>query len=274
MATATTVIVTRPGAVGQTLAEALRDCGQPALWLPAFEFGPAPEEAAARTTLATLADFDLAVVVSPQAARATAALLDRSWPPATAIAAVGAGTRAAILAIDGAAAATLLSPPEERLGGGSESLWPVLQQLPRPRRVLLLRAQSGRDWLTDRLQEAGADVVPLAVYSRTAFEPSSALRAQLAAAARSGLASVVSSSDAVAALQSTLAVQPDVLQALRSGPALAAHPRIAAALRAAGFASVVLCSPACADVIAALRESQPLESPAPAAGKRRGRDEH
>ena len=252
-----TVVVTRPGAAGQRLVEDLCQAGQPALWLPAFEFGPAPDEPAARAVLADVAAFDLAIVVSPQAARATAVLLATPWPEGTAIAAVGAGTRAAVIAaIAGAAGARLLAPPDDgdMRRSGSESLWPLLQELrPSPRRVLLLRAQAGRDWLAERLQEQGATVVPLAVYSRLPFVPDDRVRARLDAAALAGLASVISSSDAVDALVRMVGGQPPVLRALRCGPALASHPRIAEKLRAAGFGGAMLCVPEAAAVLAALR---------------------
>jgi len=255
---AVTVVVTRPGEAGRRLAEALARAGQPALWLPAFAFGPAPDEARARATLASLADFDLAIFVSPQSARATAPLLGRPWPAGTAIAAVGAGTRAAVLdAIAGAAGATVLPAREQDMGGsGSESLWPLLQAMrPLPRRVLLLRAQSGREWLAENLQSAGSAVTPLAVYSRLPFAPSAALRGELAAAARSGIASVISSSDAVDALAAMLVSQAEVLRALRAGPALASHPRIAERLRGAGFARVTVCAAEVDAIVGSLREA-------------------
>ena len=238
------------------LADELTQAGQPAVWLPAFEFGPSPDEARARTVLASLAEFDLAIFVSPQAVRATAALLAGSWPAGTAIAAVGAGSRAAVLAaIPGAAQARLLPARDEDIrGSGSESLWPLLQAMqPPPRRVLLLRAQIGREWLAEKLQEAGAAVTPLAVYSRLPFAPPAQLRARLAAAVPEGLASVVSSSDAVDALAGSFAGQPEVLQALRAGPALASHPRIAERLSAAGFARVAVCAPEVQAIVVSLR---------------------
>lgn len=258
MANPPTVVVTRPGAAGQRLVEDLQRLGQPALWLPAFEFGPAPDEAAARAVLAQAAGFDLAIVVSPQAARAAGALRTEPWPARTPIAAVGAGTRAAVVAaIPGATAATLLAPAEDAdvRRSGSESLWPLLQAMrPPPRRVLLLRAQAGREWLAERLQEQGASVMPLAVYSRLPFVPGAELRDRLAAAAGAGLASVISSSDAVDALLTVFQAQPEVLQALRRGAALASHPRIAERLRLAGFEGVTVCPPDANAVLAALRE--------------------
>lgn len=253
---ARTVVVTRPGEAGRELAAALVAVGQPALWLPAFELGPPPDEGAARAALADLAAFDLAIVVSPQAARATGALLAGPWPAGTAIAAVGGGTQAAVrAAIAGAAQARLLAPSDDgdASQAGSEALWPLLEAM-RPRRVLLLRAQGGREWLAERLSAAGAEVIAVAVYSRRPFSPDAALRARLAEAAVSGLASLISSSDAVEAVASLLAPQPEVLAALRAGPALATHPRIAERLRAAGFARVTVCAARADAIAAALRE--------------------
>ena len=257
MAGAITVVVTRPGAAGRTLTDELTRSGQPALWLPAFEFGPAPDEAQARAVLASVGDFDLAIFVSPQAVRATAALLAKPWPGMTVIAAVGAGTRAALLAaLPGAANAEVLPARDEDVrGSGSESLWPLLQAMqPLPRRVLLLRAQSGREWLAGKLQAAGSTVTSLAVYTRLPFAPSAELCARLGAAAHAGLASVISSSDAVDTLANMLGNQPDVLQALRAGPAFASHPRIAERLHAAGFAHVVVCAPDVQAIAGSLRE--------------------
>jgi len=234
----------------------LHKLGQPALWLPAFEFGPAPDAAQAREALAGLAGFDLAVLVSPQAVRATAALLDGRWPAATAIAAVGAGTRAVLRELPGADAATVLAPADDDFrNSGSEALWPLLTAR-RPRRVLLLRAQSGRDWLAQRLAETGAEVRALAVYTRQPPAVDGELRQRLdrLAAAADGLASVVSSSDAVDALGGLFAGQPQVLAALRQGAALASHPRIAERLRAVGYAQVVVCPPEAAAIVAALGE--------------------
>lgn len=255
VAAAVTLIVTRPGAAGRRLVDELDAAGQPALWLPAFEIGRAPDEAAARRTLADLDRFDLAIFVSPQAARATAELLATPWPPATVLAAVGAGTRAAVLAsISGAAAATVIAPASDDDGSGSEALWPLLRERPVPlRRVLLLRAQAGREWLGERLRESGAEVVPLAVYSRQAYAPTEALRARLTEAARGAMASLFTSSDAVDALAAMLDSQPAVLQALRAGLALAAHPRIGDRLRAAGFARIAECHADAAAVRTALR---------------------
>jgi uroporphyrinogen-III synthase len=240
------VVVTRPEEAGRRLTAELAALGIDALWLPAFDLGPAPEPQAVAATLARLADYDFAIFVSPAAVRATAAVLSGAWPATTAIAVVGAGTeRAARERLAGANATTVFSAAGDDAESGSEALWSVLCAQPSPpRRVLILRAQGGREWLLDRLREAGAQVEPLAVYARRAHAPSDPDHDWLRQHAGQGaLASVVTSSEAVAALVDAMRDAPAALAALRAGPALASHPRIAERLRAGGFVDVRLCAP-------------------------------
>jgi uroporphyrinogen-III synthase len=232
------LVVTRPGAAGQRLAEQLRAGGCEAVWLPAFEFGPAPDPEQARAALASLADCDLAVFVSPAAVAATATLLAQAWPAGTTIGAVGAATKREVLArIAGAEAATILAPTADD-EGGSEALWDELAASGRAfRRALILRAEHGREWLAERLQAAGVQVRLLAVYTRRIAAPAPRALATLRAWMQAGRAPavLVTSSEAVDAL----AQLDDELRAwLRVGRALATHERIAQRLRAAGFADV------------------------------------
>ena len=90
------VIVTRPASAGQRLFERLLERGHRAWWWPVFDIGAAPDAQRARTTLARLADYDLAIFVSANAVRAAQPLLSGAWPPGTMMGAVGASTRAAL----------------------------------------------------------------------------------------------------------------------------------------------------------------------------------
>lgn len=252
------IVVTRPEAGGRALTDELAARGIDALWLPAFAIGPAPDVPLARATLTRLADFDLAVFVSPAAVRATAALLDRPWPAATSIGAVGRATDAAVLrSIAGAAAATRIVPDDDDGDSGSEALWDALVRANRlPRRALLLRAEGGRNWLAERLAAAGAEVTLLAVYSR---RPLAASKEQLATLARwrderRAPAALVTSSEAVDVLVAQVGrIDAAALDWLRSGLALATHARIGERLRAAGFARVALVAPQADAIAAALR---------------------
>jgi uroporphyrinogen-III synthase len=253
------VVVTRPDAGGRALTEELGARGLDALWLPAFEIGPAPDEPAARAALAQLADFDLAIFVSPAAVRATAALLAGTWPARTAIGAVGAATARAIAqAIPGAQSAPCIAPGgADEHDAGSEAFWDALTRSAlQPQRVLLLRAEGGRAWLAERLAESGARVTPVAVYSRRARSASDDEIATLRRWRDAGRAPamLVTSSEAV----DVLVRQIDRAGArdwLRAGVALATHVRIAERLRAAGFARVALAAPR-ADAIAVVLRAQ------------------
>lgn len=238
-------LVTRPAAVGESLTQALAARGCDARWLPAFDLGPAPDEAAASATLARLAQFDFAVLVSPAAVRATRVLLgERSWPPGVGIGAVGSGTQEAIRAAFGDAP-TVISPEAGHADGeadtGSEVFWRALNEARaagrvRCDRVLLLRAEQGRDWLREHFAAAGAQVTVVAVYSRRARPWSTDDRAWIEA--RLGGPAplmVITSSEAVGALLDA-AAEDRVRAWLRRGRALALHPRIVERLQAEGIA--------------------------------------
>jgi uroporphyrinogen-III synthase len=238
------IIVTRAGAPGRALARALADAGEESLWLPAFEFGPAPDEARVAATLTQLSGYNLAVFVSPAAVDATAERLAQPWPRRTAIGAVGASTRRAVLAgIPNAGDAALLAPDAteaEGEGGGSEPLWKVLQPvIDRFRRVLILRAEHGREWLGEQMTGAGVEVEALPVYTRRATTISPAAAAAICGWRAAGRtpALVITSSEAV----DVLVGQLDALAGAgwtRSALVLASHERIAQRLRVAGFARV------------------------------------
>lgn len=250
-------VVTRPAEAGQALSESLASLGVDVRWLPAFDLGPAPDPALAAATLARLADYDLALFVSPAAVRAAAQVLgDRAWPAGTAIGAVGRGTRDAVtthLRVEGKGGPTIIAPAVAADGdgsdgdpaSGSEAYWQAQRAHSaagglRPQRVLILRAGQGRDWLQARFAQDGAAVTPLAVYSRRA-RGWSVDDATWVGARVGGPPPVVvfTSSEAV----ESLCAAADTADAggaarrwLQRGRALAQHPRIVARLQAAGFA--------------------------------------
>ena len=146
---------------------------------------------------------------------------------------------------------------------GSEALWAALQAHgPLPRRVLIVRAESGREWLTERLREAGSQVEYACVYRRVVHTPSQELRAALGACRGSGRVAVpvVTSSEAVGALDRQLEHTPEARAWLREGLALCSHPRIAQALRAAGYARVSECEPTASAVLDAIAQSGRIQA--------------
>jgi uroporphyrinogen-III synthase len=250
-------LVTRPGEAGQRLSSALRDRGQGALWWPAFDLLAPAELEPLQALLQRLAEFDLAVFVSPAAVRGLAGLdLCAPWPEATRIAAAGASTlQLARSLLPGAATARSIALGADPQQAGSEALWEALQrEKPAPRRALIVRADSGRDWLADRLRAAGCQVEYASVYRRVVHLPSPEQRAALAACRGAGdrAVSIVTSSEAVAALDRQLGETPDAKAWLRQGLALCSHPRIEQALRSAGYSEVRECEPTASGVLGAI----------------------
>jgi uroporphyrinogen-III synthase len=253
------ILVTRPEEPGRRLAAALARRGAQALWLPAFDLVAPSDADAARAALAQLARFDLAIFVSPAAVRATAGLRAGGWPAATAIGAVGRATAHAVRAHLVVGADTRIVAPAADDDGGSEALLDALDAANlAPRRVLVLRAASGRELLRERLMQRGAQVQALAVYDRRAHVPSAPEQAWLARVAAGPIDSVFSSSEAVdtvRAMLTPLAAWPAVVR----GCAVASHPRIAQRLTAAGIEHVRVAALEADAILAALEDVAPRQ---------------
>ena len=233
-----TLLVTRPRPQCAAWLARLAGLGVPAAALPLIEILPARDPAPVRSAWSALAEADLAVFVSPNAVEQFFALGDgAAWPVRTLAACVGPGSAQA-LAGHGVPAANIVQPAADAASLDSEHLW---QQLSPRRawagaRVLLLRGNGGREWLAERLAEAGAEVEAVTVYHRAGPRFDAAEQDLLAQALARPQDHVwlFSSAEAIGHLQGL---------ALAGQRAIATHPRIAEAARAAGFAPVVLARP-------------------------------
>lgn len=253
------VIVTRPAAPGRRLAAALRRRGCEVAWWPAFDIAPPTSEAAVRRALDHLADYDLALFVSPNAVHATAERLAADWPASTVIGAVGASTRdAAAAELPGSGAAPIVAPD----GGdesGSEGFWRAWRATGRrARRVLVLRAATGRDWIIDQFRSANAEVDALAVYDRSPHALPEGEQSRLRGWMSGGILpiTVVSSAEAVGAILEQVERVEGAAGWLQRGLAIATHPRVAQRLQMAGFANVETCAPDDLAVIGKLESIQ------------------
>lgn len=276
------MIVTRPARDAGQWVKTLTKSGFKALALPLIEIGPvadpagvaAQQEACGRLDVYAACMFVSGNAVQyffqqiravSQSNRAQAAINNIAFeaantlPASLRFLAPGPGTAAALLA-EGVAAAQIDSPPPDAGQFDSEALWQVVGQRDwQAKRVLVLRGQTsgaasqaatGRDWLAQQLLAAGAQVDMLCVYQRFAPALTDA-QIQLAQAARQdGSVWLFSSSEAVANLMQ----QPQLVDAdWRSARALATHPRIAQALRSAGWGVVQESRPLLSDVLDTLR---------------------
>lgn len=234
------LVLTRPAAQAQAWTVALGAWGVPTHSLPLIDTQAMPgAQPVARAQVAT---SDWVFFTSPAA---VAALFEGgwAWPAGPRATCVGPGTAAALQAA-GVPADRCLSPPDDAAQFDSEHLWPLLQTADdwRGRRMLWLCGEGGRDWLIQRLTEAGAQVSLLPVYRRTtpAVEPA-VLHALLSAPALW----LFSSSEAIANL-ARLAPSTDWSRV----QALATHPRIAERAQALGMRCQVV-SPQAPSVAAA-----------------------
>lgn len=123
-----------------------------------------------RAAWAGLPNHRLAVFVSPNAAEQFFALRPEAlaWPMQTLAGSPSPGTSRVLRAL-GVPAASIVEPAADAAQFDSESLW---QQLAHHdwhgARVLVVRGESGRDWLADTLRAHGAEVEFVTAYLRGA----------------------------------------------------------------------------------------------------------
>ena len=237
------LVVTRPAAQAAAWVQALREAGCDAVALPLIDILPARDTAPVEAAWRALPQAALAMFVSANAVERFFAarpgtpgevVPHGAWPPGVLAGSTGAGTAAA-LAQAGVPRAQVVSPAAGDRAE-SESLWRQLEGRPwQGRRVLVLRGEDGRDWLAERLRDAGAEVEFVTVYRRAVPVLDGPGRAVLAQALADPAAHawLFSSSQAVAHLG---ALAPSA--ASGGACALVTHPRIAQAAREAGFGRV------------------------------------
>lgn len=261
------VIVTRPERDAARWVQALRAGGIQAEALPLISITLLPDSPALRQTWQQLDSYTALMFVSGNAvdgffaSNQAAALVRRTQAATDSIAArgprflaPGPGTVAA-LRHAGIPQALIDAPADDAGQFDSEALWALLVQRPwQGQRVLVLRGQSadtgmaGRDWLARQLQAAGAQVDFACVYERRAPLFSAQQLQRIAAAARDGSVWLFSSSEAVGNLP------PHDWSRSR---AVATHPRIAEAVRQAGWGVVVQSRPALGDIVASIESIAP-----------------
>jgi len=257
------LIVTRPRAQAAAWVRELLALGQQVSALPLIEIAPLDDPAPLRQAWQGLGGYAWVVFVSANAVQHffAAASPGLGWPAGVLAGSTGPGTSAALRAA-GVAEAALVEPAADAPAFDSEALWSrVSAQDWSGRRVLVVRGEDGRDWLADTLRSRGAAVDFVAAYRRRPPRFDEAERALLQAALADPAEHLwlFSSSEAVANL-CRLAPTAD----WSHSAAVASHPRIAQAARAARFGRVELSAPAPAAVAALVANwpgrAAPIES--------------
>ena len=249
------VLVTRPAAQARDWVERLHAAGIDAAALPLIEIAPADGAAALQAAWRGLEECALVMFVSPNAVAHffAARPADAAWPAALLAASPGPATTQALHGA-GVPQAQIVEPAADAPQFDSEALWLRLQARDwRGACALFVRGDGGRDWLAERLREAGARIEQVSAYRRGVPSLDAGGQQLLDAAIAAPHAHLwwFSSAQAIDHLGMLAPAGSD----WRAARALATHPRIAERARRLGFGAVESCSPAADAVLAAIRRS-------------------
>ncbi|WP_175940615.1 fused uroporphyrinogen-III synthase HemD/membrane protein HemX [Caballeronia sp. BCC1704] len=243
-----TVVITRPGGQSSALVERLARAGFNAFEFPLIDIAPVADDAPLRAALDELyapERYALVVFVSPNAVDHAFGRLFAPWPADVPVAVVGPGSVAA-LARQGvhAPAHRVISPSEEADDPrfDSEALYAAIESHFGAngldgRRVLIVRGDGGREWLAERLEQAGARVTKVAAYRRLLPEPSMRKWERIHALLGGDHAWLLTSSEGVRNLDELARehLTADEIARLKHARVVCPHPRIAEAARQTGF---------------------------------------
>jgi len=227
------IVVTRPAHQGEGLAAALIAAGARPVVFPTIEILPPADPQPLASAIARLEQFDIAVFISPNAARMAmqAITARRPWPATLTAATIGRGGERELAShgIVGVIAPAqfdsegLLALPAMRAVAG--------------KRVVIFRGDGGRELLGETLRARGAQVEYAACYRRALPQGDAE---SLIAAWRDGRIDAVTatSSEGLRNLFTLLGAAGRAV--LERTPVFVPHPRIEGVARAAGCQCVVL----------------------------------
>ncbi|MFC5511205.1 uroporphyrinogen-III synthase [Massilia jejuensis] len=251
------VVITRPRAQGQGLAQAVAALGRTPVLLPLLEIAPLQDPSVLRAALRDLEGYALVAFVSPNAIDAAFAQIGR-WPRQVALAVLGEGSRAALARHGlGADNATILGPQDPTRSDSENLLASLDLALLSGKRVLIVRGESGRELMADGFRAAGAEVTVVPAYRRSVPAMSPALGEQLRALLATPNDWIITSSEALRGLFGLLRQLGDgfVLQ-MQQQHVIVPHARIAATAQALGLAQVTLTGSGDERLLAALQSQK------------------
>lgn len=186
------------------LAGQLAALGIPVAVFPLLDILPLPDPAPLKAALSRLADHALVAFVSPNAIDAAFAHIEQ-WPPAVIAAVVGEGSRLALARHGLTEENARIAFPRDPQRTDSETLLDVLDlDALRGKKALIVRAETGRELLADRLRAAGIDVTQVAAYQRGAPPMDAARCAALQRLVDEDNDWVITSSEALRILQDSV----------------------------------------------------------------------
>lgn len=251
----TSVVITRPRAQAEPLAARLAAAGVSVHVFPLLDIQPLANTDELESCMARLADYAMVAFVSPNAVDAAFPFIPQ-WPAGVIAAVVGEGSRQALARHGVTEANAQLAYPVDPHRTDSETLLDVLDlDALRGRKALIVRAETGRELLADRLREAGIQVDKVAAYRRGAPPLDETRRNQLADLIAADADWVITSSEALRHLQQDVrqVACADGWTTLLARRLIVPHQRIAETAQDLGFTRVTLTDSGDEALIAAIQ---------------------
>lgn len=235
------VVLTRPIAQAGPLAARLAASGCDAQIFSLLDILPLQDSSALQAVLARLTDYAMVAFVSPNAVDAAFAHI-AVWPRAVTAAVVGAGSRLA-LAQHGVtdATATIVSPRDAHRTDSETLLQELDTAALQGKKILIVRAETGRELLADQLRAAGILVEQVAAYRRLAPELNADRRAALLSLLQQENDWVITSSEALRFLQDMVqqAAGAAGWAVMLQKTLIIPHERISQTARSLGFQHII-----------------------------------
>ncbi|NKA08754.1 fused uroporphyrinogen-III synthase HemD/membrane protein HemX [Ralstonia solanacearum] len=230
------------------LVAALERHGLRTLQFPLLDIAPTPNLDDLRAALADPSRYALVVFVSPNAVQQAFAAMPEGfrWPQDVPAAVVGPASAQALAAHGVAAPTYRVIRPDSHADDArqdSEALYARLDVATLSgREVLIVRGNGGREWLADRLREAGVAVRTVEAYRRGVPVPDAAAWAALREVLAGRHAWTLTSSEAARNLDSLAraSLSAAEVEALHAAPCFAPHARIVEQAQSLGFRDVTL----------------------------------
>lgn len=249
------VVITRPLTQAGAFAAQVTAIGRMPVIFPLLEIAPVADSTELQRVLSMLEHYALVVFVSPNAIDAAFRFIP-SWPRAVAIGIVGEGSRLALQRHGVDESCAVIHAPRNSERMDSEELFKSLDlDALRGKRVLIVRGQAGRDFLTDMLRAGQVEVDHVTAYQRRLPQIDAEKAAHLRSLIDAGSEWVVTSSEALRNLRQITAdvLGQDCVVKLQRNEIIVSHQRIAETAQSLGFSHVTMTGSGDERLIAALQ---------------------
>ena len=249
------LVITRPQSQAESLALRLIALGHDVCVYPLLDIQPLTDPTPLKDCLNSLTDYAMVAFVSPNAVDAAFAFLSK-WPQGVAAAVVGEGSRQALAKHGVNDQTAIVLSPIDTQRTDSETLLEVLD-LPAlaGKKVLIIRAETGRELLADRLRESGITVDQVAAYSRGSPPLDEERRQELSQLLVADCDWIITSSEALRNLKEDVeqVAGTSGWQQIQRATLIVPHIRIAETAKNMGFEHVILTASGDEALIAAIQ---------------------